>query len=131
VTALSPTLYGASGAIVSTASDVARFFRALLRGRLLAPAQLRAMKTIDPVATGGVRDGGLRGGGWGLGLLRETFPCDIAWGHDSESPGYTSAAWNSADGRRQIVVVVNSFFPPAAPASRALRRLLVAAYCGR
>ena len=131
VTALSPTLLGASGAMVSTARDVARFFRALLSGRLLAPAQLRAMKTIDPVATGGIRDSGLRGGGWGLGLLRERFPCGTAWGHDNENPGYTTAAWNSADGRRQIVVVANSFFSPAAPASRALRRVLVAAYCGR
>ena len=38
------------------------------------------MKTIDPVATGGIRDSGLRGGGWGLGLLRERFPCGTAWG---------------------------------------------------
>src|SRR3954454_15936799 len=53
VTALSPTVYGASGAMVSTADDVARFYGALLRGRLLRPAQLRAMRTIDPVATGG------------------------------------------------------------------------------
>ena len=86
MTALSPTLLGAAGAMISTARDVARFFRALLSGRLLAPAQLRAMKTIDPVATGGIRDSGLRGGGWGLGLLRERFPCGTAWGHDNEIP---------------------------------------------
>jgi hypothetical protein len=70
VTALSPTLLGAAGAIVSGPADVATFYRALLAGRLLSPAGLSAMRRIDPVATGGVADAGIRGGGWGLGLLR-------------------------------------------------------------
>jgi hypothetical protein len=64
VTALSPSLFGASGAILSNAPDVADFYRSLLGGRLLTPAALRAMRTIDPVATGGVPDSGILGGGW-------------------------------------------------------------------
>jgi D-alanyl-D-alanine carboxypeptidase len=131
VTPLSPTLYGASGAILSNAIDVARFYRALLQGRLLTPKQLKAMQTIDPVATGGVPDAGILGGGWGLGLLREKFPCGPAWGHDSEIPGYMKAAWSSKDGDRQVVVVVNSFFDPDQPVTRAMRKVLTTAYCGR
>ena len=129
VTALTPTLLGAAGAIVSNAADVATFYRALLTGRLLSPAGLASMRLVDAVATGGVADAGIRGGGWGLGLLREQFPCATAWGHDSETPGYTIAAWNSADGARQVVVVVNTSFDPDAPVGAVMRKVLSRAYC--
>ncbi|XVU27231.1 serine hydrolase domain-containing protein [Actinoplanes sp. CA-054009] len=130
VTALSPTLYGASGAVLANLEDVALFYRSLLRGRLLPTRQLTQMKTIDPVATGGTPDSGILGGGWGLGLLRESFPCGPAWGHDSEIPGYTAAAWSSERADRQVIVVVNSFYDHDAPVNQALRRLLIKAYCG-
>jgi D-alanyl-D-alanine carboxypeptidase len=130
VTAFSPTLYGAAGAIVSTPSDVARFYRALLQGRLVPRHLVREMQTIDPIATGGIPDAGILGGGWGLGLLREEFPCGQAWGHDSETPGYMTAAWNSKDGRRQVVVVVNTSASHDEPVSAAMRQVLVTAFCG-
>ncbi len=132
-TPLSPTLFGASGAILSNAEDLVRFYRALLRGHLLKPGVLRAMQTIDPVATDppGSIDSGIPGGGWGLGLLRETFPCGDAWGHDAENPGYMTAAWNSPDGTRQVVVVVNmDNFPHDHPVTQAMRDVLLKAYCG-
>jgi len=129
VTPLSPTFFGPAGAILSNADDVARFYRALLGGRLLPAEQLRAMRTIDPVATGGVPDAGILGGGWGLGLLRERFPCGPAWGHDAENPGYMTAAWNSRDGDRQVVVAVNTNQDHDGPVSAAMRELLTLAYC--
>lgn len=129
VTPWSPSGAGAAGAIVSNADDVARFYRALLRGRLLPRALLKSMQTIDPVATGGVPDAGILGGGWGLGLLRESFPCGEAWGHDAENPGYMTAAWNTKNGTRQVVVVVNSNYSHDEPVSRAMRELLATAYC--
>ena len=116
---------------MSNTDDVARFYRALLRGRLLPRALLRTMQTIDPVATGGVPDAGILGGGWGLGLLRERFPCGTAWGHDSEIPGYMTAAWNSKNGTRQVAVIVNSHHSHDEPVSRAMRHLLATAYCAR
>ena len=70
------------------------------------------MQTIDPVATGGIPDAGILGGGWGLGLLREEFPCGEAWGHDAEHLGYMTAAWTSGDGTRQVAVIVNSGLRP-------------------
>jgi D-alanyl-D-alanine carboxypeptidase len=124
------TPLGAGGAILSTADDVAVFYRALLQGHLLPNKLLKSMQTIDPVATGGVPDAGILGGGWGLGLLRETFPCGKAWGHDSESPGYMIAAWTSKNGSRQVVVVVNTNQGHDEPVSRAMREVLTTAYCG-
>jgi D-alanyl-D-alanine carboxypeptidase len=130
VTAWSPSGFGAAGAIVSNADDVARFYRALLDGRLLPHRLLKAMRTIDPVATGGVPDSGILGGGWGLGLLREKFPCGTAWGHDAENPGYMTAAWNNGNGTRQVVVVVNSNHGHDEPVTSAMRDVLATAYCG-
>ena len=131
VTSWSPSGSGAAAAMVSNTDDVARFYRALLRGRLLPRALVKTMQTIDPVATGGVPDAGILGGGWGLGLLRERFPCGTAWGHDSEIPGYMTAAWNSKNGTRQVAVIVNSHHSHGEPVSRAMRHLLATAYCAR
>jgi hypothetical protein len=89
------------------------------------------MQTIDPVATDppGAIDAGIIGGGWGLGLLRETFPCGDAWGHDSETPGYMTAAWTSQDGTRQVVVFVNTNVDHDEPVAAAMRNVLITAYC--
>lgn len=107
---LSSSLTWAAGALVSTAGDVARFYRALLQGRLLRPDLLREMGTTVPA--------GPPGEGYGLGLIEtrrldvETtyrLPCaDSVWGHDGSFAGWNSYAYNSADGRRQMVVLINS-----------------------
>ena len=127
VTVFSPSLFWAGGAIVSNAADSARFYRALLRGRLLGPALLEAMLTIDPVAM----DPSGSGSGFALGLQKEgRFPCGEAWGHTGELPGYEAYAWNSRNGDRQVVVLINTS-GLAEPARQALNNLLVMAYCGR
>jgi D-alanyl-D-alanine carboxypeptidase len=132
ITPLSPTVYAAAGAVLTSADDLARFYRALLGGHLLQTRVLAQMRTIDPVATGGIPDAGILGGGWGLGLLREEFPCGEAWGHDAEHLGYMAAAWSSRHATRQVVVIVNSgAFDHDAPVSAAMREVLAAGYCGR
>ena len=88
------------------------------------------MKTIDPVATGGIPDAGILGGGLGPRAHPGDFPCGDAWGHDAENPGYMTATWNSEDGGRQVVVLVNSNFDHDEPVSQAMRDLLTVAYCG-
>ena len=130
VTPWSPSGFGAAGAILTNADDLARFYRALLRGRLLESRQLRAMQTIDPVATGGVPDAGILGGGWGLGLLRDAYVCGDAWGHDAENPGYMTAAWSSRSGSHQVVAIVNTNTGHDDPVAAAMRDLLTTAYCG-
>jgi D-alanyl-D-alanine carboxypeptidase len=127
----SPSFDWAAGGLVSNADDLAGFFRALLRGRLLRPDLLRLMRTTVEAPQLG------RGNAYGLGLERVPVPCGATWGHAGASPGYTSHALNDAHGRRQVVVLVNAtatlspagFFGLPVRAGRAVDRLLHGAYC--
>jgi D-alanyl-D-alanine carboxypeptidase len=103
VTGLSPSLAPGSGAIVSTAQDVADFYRALLSGRLLKPKELQAMKTTVSERTGKVV---AAGPGSGLGIGRSGISC-VGWSHTGELPGYDVAAVSTGDGRRQTVLMMN------------------------
>jgi D-alanyl-D-alanine carboxypeptidase len=120
VSVFSPSGAWAAGAIVSTAADVGRFYRALLSGRLLRPAQLRAMRTTVPIVPGAA---------YGLGIARARQACGSAWVHDGDFPGYLTSAKTSADGRRQAVVLVNTD-SLTERGRRALDRLTTTAYCG-
>lgn len=113
----------AAGAVVSTADDLANFYRALLRGRLLRPGVLRAMKTTVPVAADP------HGGGSGLGLFETGLPCGRIWGHEGTFFGYKTIAYSSRDASRQLVVMVNDS-PPSPAVANALERLVDTAYCG-
>jgi D-alanyl-D-alanine carboxypeptidase len=128
---LSPTAAWAAGAIVSTADDVARFYRALLGGRLLRADVLREMESTVPM--------GIPSNAYGLGLWRTgtmvlsrtPFACGAAWGHNGDWIGYNTNAFNSKDGKRQFVLFVNrdevSFTPEIAKAMFAIGSK---AYCG-
>jgi D-alanyl-D-alanine carboxypeptidase len=100
VTEFSPSIAGAGGAIVSTVGDVAAFYRALLSGRLLEHAQLKAMKTTLP-------SGGDLGQRYGLGIERFPSSCGPAWGHSGGFPGYLTYALSSETGARQSILMVN------------------------
>lgn len=121
VTGYSPSSAWAAGALVSTTRDLATFYRALLGGRLLPAAQLKAMRTVAPVAR-------LGRGGYGLGLLRLRLSCGTAWGHDGELLGNSTFAVASPGGRRQAVVVLNRTGLTTA-LTKAELRLLDGAYC--
>ncbi len=88
-----PWLPWAAGALVSDASDLARFYAALLGGKLVSKASLHAME--QTVAAGGGRDG--------LGLFQASLPCGTAWGHDGGILDYNSRVIASADGTRVLV----------------------------
>ena len=103
VTGVSPSLAPGSGGIVSTVRDVADFGRALLSGRLLEPAQMRAMKTTVSERTGKLVSSGR---GQGLGIGRAGTHC-VGWGHSGELPGYDVQTVFSEDGRRQAVLMIN------------------------
>jgi D-alanyl-D-alanine carboxypeptidase len=84
----------ADGAIVSNARDLATFFGALLRGRLVPPRLLGEMLKIVP-----------RSHGEGLGVYRLPSPCGrFFYGHTGGTPGYVTFAAGSRDGRRLYVV---------------------------
>jgi D-alanyl-D-alanine carboxypeptidase len=120
---ISPSIYWAAGAIVSTADDLARFFRELMGGRLLRPELLRAMRTT--VAVSPYQQ-------YGLGLYRNRAPCNGPfWGHGGGAPGYATEALIRHDGRRQFVLLVNTGDESMSRrAQEANARALALAYCG-
>ncbi|MER7368333.1 serine hydrolase domain-containing protein [Nonomuraea wenchangensis] len=90
-----------AGAITSTMDDLNRFYRALLRGELLAPAQLAEMRRTVPVLAGGyVMD-------YGLGIYAADLPCGRFWGHDGGVFGMATQSLVSEDGELQISFGVN------------------------
>jgi len=100
VTVWSPSWTWAAGALVSTASDLARFYGALVRGELLPAEQFRAMKMAVPIPNGPSQ--------YGLGLASEPSNCGTVLGHTGGVPGYTSIAYSSENGGRQTVVLINT-----------------------
>lgn len=125
VTAVSQSLFGAAGGAVSTAHDVASFYRGLLAGRLLPPRLLRLMTATVPRAPGV---------SYGLGILRVPTPCRPAYGHTGALPGYSSLALSSRTAGRQAVLLVNSITDAetvgSARAQAAYDRLAQTAVCG-
>jgi D-alanyl-D-alanine carboxypeptidase len=123
VSVLSPSFGWAAGAIVSNADDVARFYGALLRGRLLRTEILQAMETTVPQGRGAQSR-------YGLGIARVPLRCGAVWGHQGGTPGYQAWALNSKDATRQIVVLANRDSSISKQAGQALERVLGTAYCG-
>ncbi|MCC2279887.1 beta-lactamase family protein [Streptomyces sp. ET3-23] len=96
----------ADGAVISTAEDVNTFFTALLRGRLLAPAQLADMQRTVAVPDG--RDGP-PGSRYGLGLEWTPLSCGGGyWGHSGSGFGYLVWPGVTADGRSAVTVAAHS-----------------------
>ena len=88
---------GASGAMIANARDDARFLTSLMRGQLLPPAELTAMRTPSAANPG-----------YGLGIGIITTDCRLtAYEHGGASYSTTSAALVSSDGKRVAVVLLN------------------------
>lgn len=101
VTELNPSLASSAGEMISDSADLDRFYRALLRGDLLRPEQLKEMKTT-------VRIEGAPNTGYGLGLMDRTLSCGVhVWGHDGGIHGSTSSAVTTADGRHTLAFNFN------------------------
>ena len=89
----------ADGALMSSAPDLAVFFGALLRGKLVPP-ELVALMT-KPTKVPGSH-------GEGLGLYKLPSPCGRwYYGHAGGTPGYVTWAAGSRDARRIVVLAVN------------------------
>jgi D-alanyl-D-alanine carboxypeptidase len=99
LTAFNPSVAGASGEMISSASDLNRFLDALVGGRLLRPAQLKEMMTTRTT-------GGDDGREYGLGLESHPLPCGgLYWGHGGDVFGYETLGGATADGRQATVMV--------------------------
>ena len=110
--------------LISTADDLARFERALLQGRLIAPDLVAAMET--PGSLNGFDRAGYNA--YGLGLMRFPATCGAAWGHRGQMEGYTSWMLSTASGSRTVVLLLNSGLLPR-PKIIALNKLVTRALC--
>jgi D-alanyl-D-alanine carboxypeptidase len=96
----------ADGGMISTAGDVNRFFTALLRGELLAPAQLAEMRRTVPVPDDHGSPPGTR---YGLGLSWTPLSCGGGyWGHAGTGFGYVVQPAATAGGRAAVTVSAHS-----------------------
>ncbi|MFD4628422.1 serine hydrolase domain-containing protein [Streptomyces sp. NPDC058284] len=106
VTEMDPSWGWAAGQLISTNSDLNRFYSALLDGRLLRPAQLAQMRahTVPADVTFGP------GARYGLGLVSKPLVCDgrhegLYWGHGGSFPGYETRGGATEDGRAANIAV--------------------------
>jgi len=122
---------GTAGSLVSTMADLNRFYRALLGGELLAPAQLRQMKTTVPIEGSPLR--------YGLGLFTRQLPCGEFWGHNGLVLGSMTWSMSSADGKRQMSLGFNltryqkldgNGVPQSGPIDAAMDAHVAQALCG-
>ncbi|MFE2145927.1 serine hydrolase domain-containing protein [Streptomyces sp. NPDC059456] len=101
ITEIDPSWAWAAGQLISTGSDLNRFFGALLGGRLLPKAQLDQMRTTVPAPYFGP------GARYGLGLVSRPLSCGgVYWGHGGSFPGYETRGGVTEDGRRAANVAV-------------------------
>jgi D-alanyl-D-alanine carboxypeptidase len=115
-------------AITSTTRDLNRFFRALLGGRLLRPAQLAAMTSTVPV--GPELEEFLPGARYGLGLMERPLRCGgTYWSHPGGGAGYITDNGVTAGGRRSVVLSVSSTLPDYPRQQRAADTLVENALC--
>ncbi|MFJ5730884.1 serine hydrolase domain-containing protein [Streptomyces paradoxus] len=94
---------GPSASLISTVTDINRFFRMLLTGEIVGPSSLAQMQRTVPVISqeGKTID-------YGLGLHPMEGPGQgTFWGHGGTVWGGGALAMTRADGRRQMTVAVN------------------------
>ena len=95
-TRMNPSVMGAGGEMISTATDLNRFFAALLRGRLVTERLLDEVKTP-----------GTEGGRYGLGLAWRDTSCGIrVYGNDGDALAYAAWSFSTSDAHRQVTVAL-------------------------
>lgn len=123
VTETDPSWGWAAGQMISTNSDLNRFFTALLTGRLLPAPQLAQMRTTVPAG----RPFG-SGARYGLGLVSTPLSCGgVSWGHGGSFPGYETRGGVTDNGRAANVAV--TIQPTDKAAIRHLERVVDTALC--
>ena len=132
-TALNPSWAGAAGEIISTTDDLNTFLQALVGGRVLRPAQWAEMTTTVPA------DEAFRtnwpGARYGLGIMWVDNSCGGMWAHGGDIQGFMTRDGVSPDGRRSVVVSLNTDSPVprpgvTAPADDITNALIDHALCG-
>jgi D-alanyl-D-alanine carboxypeptidase len=121
LTTYNMTVSWTTGAIVSTAADVNRFYKALLTGELLPAAQLRQMQQTVPA---------FDGFGYGLGIAGAELCDQQIWGHVGGAPGYLTYSFTRSDGERQITITVNRSLTVDPRVEDAITAMVMTQFCG-
>jgi D-alanyl-D-alanine carboxypeptidase len=118
----------ASGGVVSTPADLARFIGADVRG---AFTDRRAQEEQFSFRPGSSEPPGPGRNSAGLGLFRYETRCGTVYGHTGNTAGYTQFAAAGRDGRRTVTVSVNGQITPATAPERfaELQRVFELATC--
>lgn len=96
-TELDPSVAWASGAMVSTPADVAKFYKTLLKGGLLPAKQLDEMRRTVAVDEKSA---------YGLGLESTKLSCGgVSWGHGGAIHGWVSLGAATDNGRSAAVTL--------------------------
>lgn len=104
---INPAGAWASGGIVSTPLDLARF------ARRYVPTVLAATRELDgPFRPGSSSPPGPGKNLAGLGIFRYRTGCGTVYGHTGSFPGYRILLAASADGKRSVVFVATSQIVP-------------------
>ncbi|MFH8575333.1 beta-lactamase family protein [Streptomyces zaomyceticus] len=121
-TQIDPSAGWAAGQMISTNSDLNRFFGALLGGDLLLrEAERAAMRTTVPI--GGTQFH------YGLGLMKRPLSCGgFYWGHGGDITGYETRGGVTDDGRAASVAVTS--IPTEEAGSEGVSRVVDTALCG-
>lgn len=107
------TAAGTAGAIMATASDVARFAHALFRGEIVRGERFEEMRrSVD-------RGDGSR---HGLGFIHYKQNDVELLGHKGNSAGYSAALWHDPRLGATVVVLTNKHAADVTPLARALLR---------
>ncbi|MFC0629235.1 serine hydrolase domain-containing protein [Kribbella deserti] len=124
VTELDPSMAWAAGALVSTPSDLLKFFTALIGGKLLKPEQLAQMMTTVE-APGANATGDAR---YGLGLATFPLTCGgFAWTHGGDIFGYETRNAVTTDGRGAAIAV--TALPRSLPQAKRVEKALDTTLC--
>ena len=101
ITRMDPSVATGAGAIISTPSELNKFFQAVLDGTLLSQDSVAEMKkTVDA----GQSETGVDH--YGLGIISTSLSCGgTAWGHAGSIPGYTTFNGVGPDGTAVTVTV--------------------------
>lgn len=92
------------GALISTARDLARFFRALLFERTLLPYDLlQQMMSV-------VQDQSLAEEMYGLGLMADSLSSGTVWGHAGGGFGYRNLPYLQCETGRFVVFMINGSY---------------------
>ncbi|BCB73843.1 serine hydrolase domain-containing protein [Phytohabitans flavus] len=94
-----------AGDLVTTPSDLVRFWQGLQSGRLLAPAQLAEMhRTVLAVTFQDV----FPGTRYGLGIMWTPTSCGGYWSHGGDVPGTSTVNGVTSDGRHAVVLAIST-----------------------